>query len=158
MKCRKALKLILSYSELDPSCKRRLDEHLKSCPHCSSEFSLHQESINFVKETVSFQGTKDFWEDYQVNVSRRIPSGSLWGKAWIKVEGLACLFRTPVLGPVPAYIFSLAVIALLTVSLYPGFFSSRETKGFRNDLVPYELEVISTVDNGVETIYTFASK
>lgn len=158
MKCRKALKLILSYSELNPTCRRRLDEHLKSCPHCSQEFSLHQKSIDFVKEAVSFQGTKDFWEDYQVNVSRKIPSGSRWSKVRTKVEGLVCLFRTPVLGPVPAYIFSLVVIALLMVSLYPGFFSPRDTKGFRNDLVPYELEVISTEDNGVETIYTFANK
>jgi anti-sigma factor RsiW len=158
MKCRKALKLILSYSELDPACKGRLDEHIKTCPHCSREFSFHQKSINFVKEAISFEGTKDFWEDYQVNVSRRIPSGSLWSKVQTRVEGLACIFRTPVLGPVPAYIFSLALIALLTASLYPGFLSSPDTKGFRNDLVPYELEVISAVDNGVETIYTFASK
>lgn len=154
MKCRKARKLILSYAELGSSYRNRLDEHLTSCPHCSGEFSLHQGSINAVKEAVSFQESRDFWKGYQVNVERRVPSASLLSKVRAEVEGLTSLFRTPILGPVPAYVFSLVLIAVLSVSLYPQFLSSRSTEAFANDLVAYEGELISAVDDGVETIYT----
>jgi anti-sigma factor RsiW len=158
MKCRKAQKLILSYADLDASRKAKLSQHLKTCPHCSHEFSLHQNSFIALKEAVNFEESRDFWNDFRVNLERRIPSASLWRKVWTKVEGLTCLFRTPVLGPVPAYVFSFVLITLLTVSLYPEFLSSRNTQRFSNDLEPYGLELISAVDNGVETIYTFANR
>ncbi len=158
MKCRKAKKLILSYAELDLPLKKRLDEHLVSCPHCSNEFSFHLKSINLLKEVISFEGSKDFWEGYQVNLKRKIPPAPFWSKVWTKVEGLTSLFRTPVLGPVPAYVFSFAVIALLTWSLYPGFFSSKNTEGFKNNLVVYEGELLSAVDDEGVTIYTLGGR
>lgn len=158
MKCRKAKKLILSYAELDLPQKKRLDEHLLSCPHCSNEFSFHQKSINLLKKVISFEGSKDFWEDYQVNLKRKIPPAPFWSKVWTKVEGLTCLFRTPVLGPVPAYVFSFAAVVLLTLSFYPGFFSSQRAEGFKNNLVVYEGELLSTVDDGGVTIYTLEGR
>ena len=158
MKCRKAKKLILSYAELDPPLKKRLDEHLLSCPHCSYEFSSHLSSINLLKEVISFEESKDFWEGYQVNLKRKIAPTPLWSRLWTKVEGLTSLFRTPVLGPVPAYVFSFAMIVLLTLSLYPGFFSSKNAKVFKNNLVAYEGELLSAVDDGGVTIYTLGSR
>ena len=158
MKCRKAKKLILSYAELNSPLKKRLDEHLLSCPHCSYEFSLHKKSINLLKDVISFEESKDFWEGYQVNLKRKIVSPPVWSRVWTKVERLTSLFRTPVLGPVPAYVFSFAVIALLTLSLYPGFFSSKNAQGFKNNLVAYEGELLSAVDDGGVTIYTLGSR
>lgn len=158
MKCRKAKKLILSYAELDLPSKTRLDEHLESCPHCSSEFSFHQNSISFLREVFSLENAEDLWEDYQVNLKRRIGPPPFWSRVWTKVEGLTSLFRTPVLGPVPAYVFSFALIALLTLSLYPGIFSSKNVEGFKNNLVVYEGELLSAVDDGGVTIYTLGGR
>jgi hypothetical protein len=158
MKCRKAQKLIFCYAELGSSQKRRLDQHFKSCPYCSHEFSLNQRSIGFLKEVVSFEESQDFWKDYRVNLQVRVPSASLPSRVWARVEALTSLFRTPVLGPVPAYVFSFVLIALLTVGLYPDFLSSGNAKGFSNNLVAYEGELVSAMDDGVETIYTFASR
>ncbi len=159
MKCRKARKLILSYAELDSSQTKSLDQHLKSCPHCSLEFSLNQRSMNFVKEAVSFQESKDFWKDYRVNLERRIPSTSLLSRVWTKVEALTSIFGTPVLGPVPGYVFSFVLIALVTVSLYTEFLSAgNNAERFSNDLVPYEVELVSSADDGVKTIYMFANR
>jgi len=158
MKCRKAKKLILSYAELDSPLKKRLDEHLVSCPQCSHEFSFHQKSINLLKDVINFQESKDFWEGYQVDLKRKIPPSPFWSRVWTKMEGLTSLFRTPVLGPVPAYVFSFTVLALLTLSLYPGFFSSKNVEGFKNNLVVYEGELLSAVDDDGVTIYTLEGR
>jgi hypothetical protein len=158
MKCRKAKKLILSYAELDLPQKKRLDEHLVSCPDCSYELTLHLKSINFLKDVVHFEESAGLWEGYQVNLKRKIVSPPVWSRVWTKVERLTSLFRTPVLGPVPAYVFSFAVIALLTLSLYPGFFSSKNAEGFKNNLVVYEGELLSAVDDGGVTIYTLGGR
>jgi hypothetical protein len=159
MKCRKAQRLIFSYAELSSSQKKRLDEHVKSCRHCSHEFSLNQRSMSFVKEAVSFQESGDFWKDYRVNLERPIPSTSLLSRIWTKVEALTTIFGTPVLGPVPGYVFSFVLIALVTVSLYADFLSAKNNaQRFSNDLVPYGVELVSSADNGAETIYVFASR
>ncbi len=158
MKCRKAKRLILSYAELDLPQKKRLDEHLARCPQCSYEFSFHQSSINLVKEIFRLEESEEFWEGYTINLKRKIPSPPLWTRAWKKVEGLTSLFRTPILGPVPAYVFSFAIILLLSLSLYPGFFSSSKMERFKNNLVVYEGELLSAVDDGGVTIYTIGGR
>jgi hypothetical protein len=158
MKCRKAKKLILSYAELDLPLKKKLNEHLGSCPHCSHEFSLHLKSINLLKDVISFEGSTDFWKGYQVNLKRKIPPSPFWSRFWTKVEDLTSLFRTPVLGPVPAYVFSFALLVLLTLSFYPGFFASQNAPGFKNNLVVYEGELLSSVDDGGVTIYTLEGR
>ena len=158
MKCRKAKKLILSYAELTLPLKKRLDAHLVSCPDCSYEFAFHLKSINLLKEVIQFEESEDFWAGYQVNLKRKVPPSPFWSKVWTKVEGLTSLFRTPVLGPVPAYVFSFAVLALLTLSLYPGLLSARNTEGFSNNLVVYEGELLSAVDEEGVTIYTLGGR
>jgi len=153
MKCRKAQKLILSYPELDLPQKKRLDEHLLSCPHCSYELSLHLKSLDLLREATTFEKSSEFWEGYQVDLERAIPPSPLWSRFRTKLEKLATLIRTPILGPVPAYVFSFALLALLTLSLYPDFFSSKSREDFTNNLVVYEGELLSAVDEGGVTIY-----
>jgi hypothetical protein len=158
MKCRKARSLILCYAELDASQKKRLDEHLSSCPQCSSEFSTQIKSIDLLKKVVTFEGSESFWEGYRVNLQRSIPTLSFWSRVWTKVEGWTSLFKTPILGPVPIYAFSFALIVILTLGFYPGFLSSEKTTGFKNNLVVHEGELLSAVDDGGLTIYTWESK
>jgi hypothetical protein len=148
MKCRKARKLILSYAELSFLRKKRLDDHLSSCLNCSREFSSYLKSIDLCKEASCFEESKDFWSDYRIDLDRKIAKLPIWSRIWTRVEGVAGYFLTPVLGPVPAYIFSFLLIALLTIGLYPTLFATEPMGSFKNDMVAQELEVRGAFDDG----------
>ncbi len=153
MKCRKARKLILSYAELDPSLKKRLDEHISSCPQCAREFSLNQESISLLKQYASFEESRGFWEGYQVDLRRKIDSPPLWSRARRRIEEIAGLIRTPVFGAVPVYVFSVVLIALLTLGFLAPLTGARNVARFENNLVPNRAEVRGAFDDGEHTIY-----
>jgi hypothetical protein len=157
MKCRKARRLIPSYAELVSGQKKKLDEHLSSCPGCSHEFSSYLKSIDLCKETICFEESKDFWGDFRVNPNARIDASPLWSRLWAKVEGATGLFRTPVLGPVPAYIFSVVVIVLLWLGLYSSLIATQRMVTFRNDIVTHEWEVRGTFDDGEYSHYIVAA-
>jgi hypothetical protein len=154
MRCRKAKKTIVNYADLDQTQKKRLDEHLNSCPECLSEFHLHQSSLNLVKEVIDFEEPEGFWQDYQVDVQRKIPSSPLWQKLLGEMENLASLIKTPLLGPIPAYVFSFIILLFLAMGLYPTLSTFKRSEGFDNNLVVYEGELLSAVDEGGVTIYT----
>ncbi len=158
MKCRKALNLVCGYADLDLPQKERLDEHLQTCPDCSREFNLHQSSMQLLKEIIHFEESEDFWKDYQVDVKTKIPSIPLWLRLWTGAEQWINLIRTPLLGPIPAYAFSAAVVILLALSLLSGVLSPQRAEAFNNNLVVYEGGLLSAVDDGGVTIYTLKSK
>ena len=149
---------MVNYADLDEPQRKRLDEHLKSCPECLSEFHLHQRSLNLVKEIIDFEEPKDFWQDYQVDVRRKIPSPPLWRKLSGKMENLASLIKTPLFGPIPAYVFSAILLLFLAVGLYPALSPSKHLEGFDNNLVVYEGELLSAIDDGGVTIYTVGNR
>lgn len=154
MKCKKVLKLVCCYADLDLPQKERLDEHLQSCPDCSREFSLQQNSLQWLKESTSFEESEDFWKDYQVDVKTRIPPTPWWKKLRTDVEQWVSLISTPILGPIPAYVISFVVVILLALSLLPGFLSPQRAEAFTNSLVIYEGGLLSAMDDGGVTIYT----
>jgi hypothetical protein len=158
MKCRKAKKAMVNYADLDEPRRKRLDEHLKSCPDCLSEFQLHQGSLNLFKEVTNFEEPEDFWRDYQVDVRRKIPSPPSWQKLSGKIENLASLIKTPLFGSVPAYVFSAVLLLFLAAGLYPTLSPSKHSEGFDSNLVVYEGELLSAVDDGGVTIYTVGSR
>jgi hypothetical protein len=158
MKCRKAQKLIDSYAELNSPQKERLDEHLHVCPDCSHELTLHQNSIHLLKEVTHFEETEDFWVDYQVDLKRKIPDPPIWRRMWTKMEKLTGFIVTPVLGPVPAYVFSLVIVVLVALSLYSGVLGPKTAQAFNNNLVVYEGNLLSAADDGGVTIYTLGSR
>lgn len=158
MRCRKAKKLVLSYAELKPPQKEMLDDHVNSCPSCSYDLALYLESMNLLKEGSQFEESEEFWKGYRVDVKRRILPPPFWSRVKTRVEWLTSLFRTPILGPVPSYVFSFALIALLTLSLHPGFLFSGNREGFRNNLVVYEGGLLSAIDNDGVTIYTLEGR
>lgn len=149
---------MVNYADLDQPQRKRLDEHLKSCPECLSEFHLHQGSLNLVKEVINFDEPEDFWQDYQVDVRRRIPSPPLWEKLSGKMESLTSLIKTPLFGSIPAYVFSAVLLLFLAVGLYPALSPLKHSEGFENNLVVYEGELLSAIDDGGVTIYTFGSR
>jgi hypothetical protein len=158
MRCRKVKKAIVNYADLEQSQKKRLDEHLNSCPECLSEFHLHQSSLNLVKEVINFEEPEGFWQDYQVDVKRKIPSSPLWQKLLERMENLASLIKTPLFGPIPAYVFPVIVLLFLAMGLFPALSTSKHSGGFDNNLVVYEGELLSAVDDGGVTIYTVGNK
>jgi len=158
MKCRKVKKAMVNYADLDEPQKKRLEEHFKACPECLSEFHLHRGSLNLVKEVINFEEPEDFWQDYQVDVRRKIPSPPLWQKLSGKMESLASLIKTPLFGPVPAYVFSAVLLLFLAVGLYPTLSPSERSEGFDNNLVVYEGELLSAIDDGWVTIYTVGNR
>lgn len=158
MKCRKVKKAIVNYVDLDFSQKKRLDEHLNSCPECFSESQLHQSSLNLVKEVINFEAPEGFWQDYQVDVKRKISSPPLWRTLLGKMENLTSLIKTPLFGPIPAYVFSAILLLFLALGLYPTLSSSKGSPGFDSNLVVYEGELLSAVDEGGVTIYTVGNR
>jgi hypothetical protein len=158
MKCRKVRKAIVNYADLDEPQRKRLDEHLKSCSDCLSEFHLHQGSLNLVKEFINFKEPEDFWQDYRVDVKRQIPPSPLWLMLLGKMENLTSLIKTPLFGPFPAYLFSFVLLLLLAVGLYPTLSSSKHSEGFDSNLVVYEGELLSAIDYDGVTIYTVGSR
>jgi hypothetical protein len=158
MKCRKALKLICCYADLDLPQKEELDEHLQSCPDCFHEFSLLQNSVQVVKESLAFEESEDFWKGFRVNLKLRIPAISLGRRLWAEAEQLTGLIRTPVLGMVPAYVFSIVLVILIALSILPSFLSPKRAEAFNNNLVIYEGGLLSAVDDGGVTIYTLKGK
>ena len=158
MKCRKAKNAIVNYADLDEPQRERVEEHLKSCPDCLSEFHLHQKSLNLVKEIISFNRPEDYWQDYQVDVRRKIPPLSLRQKFLGKMENFSSIIKTPLLGSVPAYAFSAVLLLFLAVGLYPALSSSKRAEGFDNNLVVYEGELLSAIDDGGVTIYTVGTR
>jgi hypothetical protein len=158
MNCRKVKKAIVNYADLDESQRKRLDEHFKLCPDCLSEFNLQQKSLNLVKEIINFDQPEDFWQDYQVDVRRKIPSSPLWQRFFVKTKDLAGLIETPLFGPIPAYVFSAVFLLFLAVGLYPALSSSKHSEGFDNNLVVYEGELLSAIDDGGVTIYTVGNR
>lgn len=158
MKCRKVRKAIVNYADLEEPQRKRLDEHLQSCPDCLSEFDLHQSSLNLVKRVINFEESEDFWQDYQVDLRRKIPSPPLWVKLSGKLESVASLIKTPLFGPLPAYVFSFVLLLLLAVGLFPSLSPSRHSEGFDSNLVVYEGELLSAVDDGGVTIYAVGSR
>ena len=158
MKCRKVKKAIVNYADLDETQRTRLDEHLKSCPDCLSEFQLSQKSLNLVKQVINFDQAEDFWQGYQVDVRRKIPLTPLWQRFLTRMENLTGLIKTPLFGPIPAYVFSAALLLFLAVGLYPTLSTPKHSQGFDGNLVVYEGELLSAVDYGGVTIYTVGSR
>jgi hypothetical protein len=158
MKCRKVRKAIVNYADLDEPQRKRLDEHLKSCPECFSEFHLHQSSLNLVKQVINFEESEDFWQDYQVDVRRKIPPPPLWEKILGKLESVVSFIKTPLFGPLPAYVFSFVLLLFLAVGLYPRLSPSKHSEGFDSNLVVYEGELLSAVDDGEVTIYAVGNR
>lgn len=149
---------MVNYADLDEPQRKRLEEHFKACPECLSEFHLHQGSLNLVKETINFEEPEDFWQDYQVDVTRRIPPLPLWQRLLGKMENLTSLIKTPLFGPIPAYVFSAVLLLFLAAGLYPALSPSKHSESFENNLVVYEGELLSTIDDGVVTIYTVGNR
>lgn len=159
MDCKKAENLILSFTDLPSSERASLEGHLKICPFCTKEFDFYQNSLKLMKRVLSFDVPENYWEEYEKSLSPRLSSISPQ-KKWLEdsFESLVQFLKVPLLGPVPAFVFSLIILAFLFVGLYPAFIQDKSSRGFKNNLIIFEGELLSSNDNGKMTIYTMGKR
>ena len=159
MDCKKAEKLIVSFTDLPPSQKVELEQHLKTCPYCAKEFDFCQNSIKLMKKVLTFDVPKNYWDELKKSLSPRLSAAEPKRESLKdKFESLVEFLKTPILGPVPTFVFSIIVLGFLFIGLYPTFTQSKTTKGFKNNLVIYEGELLSSMDNGKLTIYSMGKR
>ena len=153
MKCKKALKLIPLYSELGQAEKEKLEKHFEECKFCAKEFEAYTSYLNLIRGTLNFEEPKDYWESYRLTLTGSRIKRRLWRSWWEKVSGFSYFLRTPVLGPVPAYVFSFALIVFLAFGFYPSLGKQKAPSTFTDNLVISEGELYSATDEGGMTIY-----
>jgi len=159
MDCKKAEKLIISFTDLAPAQKVTLEKHLKICPFCAKEFDFCQNSLKLMRKVFSFDVPEDYWEKYQKSLSPRLSRVSRQKKLLkSKFESLVQFLKTPLLGPVPTFVFSLIILAFLFVGLYPAFTPGKSSESFKNNLVIYEEESLNSMDDGQMTIYSMGKR
>lgn len=159
MDCKKAEKLILSFTDLTPSQKAALEEHVKICNFCAKEFDFYQNSLKLMKKVLSFDVPEDYWAEYQKSLSPRISRVSPQKKFWKnRFESVIHFLKIPLLGPVPTFVFSFVILVFLFIGLYPTFTHDKSSKSFENNLVIYEDEFLSSKDDGKLTIYSMGKR
>ena len=159
MDCKKAEKLIISFTDLTASQKAVLKEHLEVCPLCAKEFDFCQNSLKLMKKVFSFDVPQDYWQEYQKSLLPRISRVSRQKKFLKdKLESLIQFLTTPLLGPVPTFVFSIIILGFLFLGLYPAFTQNKSSGNFENNLIIYEGELLSSMDNGKLTIYSMGKR
>ena len=159
MKCKKAKDFFLDYSDLSEVQKRFLHEHLKNCPECAKEFEDYKATLGLLQKTLIFKPPENYWEKFRLKLNSYPPLLELRNYLRAKLDFLFSLLQTPLLGPIPAYVFSL----LLLIFAAFGFSSLSKSGGYSsrnlvNNLIIYEGQLLSASDDGFLTIYTVSQK
>ena len=153
MKCKKAEKLILNFVDLCPKKKEGLEEHLKSCPWCNKLLDFQQKTHNLIKEHSSFVAPENFWENYWSSLKEKLAFPQSKSLIANKAETLFSFLKTPLIGPVPAYVFTFLIILFLGVGLYPNIGKKNLSERFTNSLVISQGSYVALWDEGSSTIY-----
>jgi hypothetical protein len=156
MKCGKAKKLMNGYSELKETDKNSLDSHTRSCLSCQRGMELHKASIDMFKQALSFEDKEMSWEGFVEQVPLEAQRLSWFSSIREKMNELVRLIVTPVLGPVPAYVFSLFIILVAGLGVYSSLPRGRAL-GLENVIVQ-DKEYLSSVDDGEKTVYLVSQR
>ena len=158
MGCKKIKKLILNYWDLTDQERECLEEHLKDCPSCAKEFDFYHNSMEMIKQSFEFEVGENFWELYESALSKKLSKVATKSLILSWVEDFFQFLKTPIIGPLPTYLFSILIVLLFLIGLYPAFNSKSFSKRFENNLVIHEGEIFSTIDDGEVTIYLLEKK
>jgi hypothetical protein len=159
MKCKKAKEFLLDYADLGGDQRKSLDEHLKNCPECLKEYHSYKTALSLLQTNFTFKPPENYWEKFSLE-PRSYPSVfDLKNLIRDKLELLLSLLRTPLLGPVPAYVFSFLLLIFVSFGLSSAF----RSEGYRHDklvsnLITYEGKLLSASDDGLITIYKVGTK
>ncbi|KPL03986.1 MAG: hypothetical protein AMJ90_02430 [candidate division Zixibacteria bacterium SM23_73_2] len=158
MNCKKIRKLILNYWDLTGEEKKALDQHLRDCPLCAKEFDFYNNSIEMIKNSFKFEAGENFWELYESVLSHKLSNISAKNRILNWLDDFFQFLKTPILGPLPAYVFSILIFLFVLLGLYPAFHSRTLSEGFENNLVINDEEIFSSIDDGGVTIYSVDKK
>ena len=159
MKCKKAKELLLDCAELSEMQKKSLEEHFENCPECLNEYEGYKASLGLLKKTLAFKPPQNYWEKFSLELKSYPPLLNFKSYFQDKVDFLFSLLRTPLLGPIPAYVFSLLLLIFATFS-FSSLFRSGEyyPSNLVNNLIINEAQFLSASDDGFITIYTVSQK
>ncbi len=159
MRCKKAKDFFLDYKDLSEKKRGVLDEHFKICPDCCKEFAKFKAVLGLLKKTLDFKPPENYWEGFSHKKNSAFPQSDFKGYWQEKLETLLGLLRTPLLGPVPAYVFSVLLLIFAAISFSSVFRSGAYGSGnLVNNLIIYEGQLLSAKDDGLLTIYTVSQK
>lgn len=159
MRCKKAKVFFLDYKELSEEKKKLLEEHFKICPDCLKEFEEYNAALGLLKKTLHFEPPKDYWKDFIPRKKSTWQRFNFIDYLGEKLDLFSGLLRTPVLGPVPAYVFSVLLLLVAAVGVSSAFRTGSYSSGsLVNNLIIYEGQLLSAKDDGLLTIYTVSQK
>jgi hypothetical protein len=156
MKCGKAKKLINCYTELKETDKNSLDSHIADCPSCLRDLELHKASINMFKQALAFEDEDINWKGFVDQLPLKGPRLSWLSSVKEKLNEFVRLIITPVWGPVPAYAFSLFIILVAGLGTY--FSLSKEKALGLENIIVFDKEYLSSMDDGEKTVYLVSQK
>ena len=159
MRCKKAKDFFLDYNDLSEKKKGFLKEHFKICPECLKEFEEYNAALNLLQKTLDFKPSDNYWEGFSPKKSVAYPLFDLKSYLREKLDKLSALLRTPLLGPVPAYVFSVLLLICAAIGFSSMLRSGTYSSGsLVNNLIIYEGQLLSAKDDGLLTIYTVSQK
>lgn len=159
MKCKKVKELFLDYTDLREDQRKSVDEHLRDCPECLNEFESYRTALGLLQNNLDFKPPQNYWEKFSLDQKTYFPLFDLKNYFQDKLEYLISLLRTPLLGPIPAYVLSFLILIFVSFS----FSSVLRTAGYKpsklvSNLIINEAQFLSAHDDGLLTIYTVSQK
>src|SRR3989304_4899448 len=149
MRCKKAKDFFLDYNDLSEKKKGFLKEHFKICPECLKEFEEYNAALNLLQKTLDFKPSDNYWEGFSPKKSVAYPLFDLKSYLREKLDKLSALLRTPLLGPVPAYVFSVLILIGAAIGFSSMLRSGTYSSGsLVNNLIIYEGQLLSAKDDG----------
>jgi hypothetical protein len=159
MRCKKVKDLLLDYADLHEGQKKSVDEHLRGCPECLNEFESYRTALGLLQNNLDFNPSENYWGKFGLERKSYPSFFDLKSYFLDKMEYLLSLLRTPLLGPIPAYVFSFLILIFVSFS----FSSVLRTTGYKpsklvSNLIINEAQLLSAKDDGLLTIYTISQK
>ena len=159
MRCKKAKDFFLDYDELNEKKKGLLREHFKICPECLKEFEEYKAALGLLEKSLDFKPPDNYWEGFSPKKGGTYPLFDFSSYLREKLDKLLALLRMPLVGPVPAYVFSVLILLGAAIGFSSVFRSGTYPSGsLVNNLIIYEGQLLSAKDDGLLTIYTVSQK
>jgi len=159
MRCKKGKDFFIDYKDLNEEKKRFFKEHFEICPECLKEFEEYNAALGLLQKALDFKPPANYWEGFSLKKSVAYPLFDFRSHLREKLDKFLALLRTPLLGPVPAYVFSVLLLICAAIGLSSVFRAGGYSSGsLVNNLIIYEGQLLSAKDDGLLTIYTVSQK
>jgi hypothetical protein len=159
MRCKKGKDFFIDYKDLSEGKKGFLKEHFKICPECFKEFEEYNAALGLLQKALDFKPPANYWEGFSPKKNSTFPLFDFKSYLREKLDKFLALLRTPLLGKIPAYVFSVLLLIGAAIGLSSVFRSGGYSSGsLVNNLIIYEGQLLSAKDDGLLTIYTVSQK